>query len=287
MLLMAVSYVVHPWLIKRVADAPSRPRSLIVFYFVNTVLATILAIVSEASFNTMVLWVVILGVANAFACYCHWRAIAISLSKTSIFTQVDDLIAISMGYIVLGETALVTPTMAFGIFIVMGSAFLFSLDNWRIKRVSDRGNGGWGIITWVLIYSIIWGIDMFLMRYFSVTFGMSLPTFVVGFYVGSLIGAVLVLLISNADEVGNPLTMAQKKNAALPAITAFACTVLHVWVKQLVPITVSQPLLQAAEMIFPTLIGLYVFKERKNLTANEKIIMLITAVGGVLIISSY
>jgi len=177
--------------------------------------------------------------------------------------------------------------MASGIFIVIGTAFLFSLDNWRVKHVSDGENGSWSVITWVLIYSIVWGVEMFLMRYFSVTFGMSVPTFVAGYYGGSLIGAIIVRLISNAKEVGKPLTIEQKKIAALPAIVAFVCMVLHVWVKQLTPITVSQPLLQAAEMIFPTLVGFYIFRERKSLTAKEKTAIIITAVGSALIIASY
>jgi len=108
-LLMVVSYIIYPWLIKRVADSPSRPRSLIVFYFVNTILAAIFAYISGASFNTTALWVVVMGIANAFACYCHWRAIAISLSKTSIFTQLDDLTAIGMywhGIYILGRSRL-------------------------------------------------------------------------------------------------------------------------------------------------------------------------------------
>jgi hypothetical protein len=53
------------------------------------------------------------------------------------------------------------------------------------------------------------------------------------------------------------------------------------------PTTVVQPIFQVTEMVFPTLIGLIVFKEGKNLSCLEALAFAIGLGGGLVVAFSY
>ena len=59
------------------------------------------------------------------------------------------------------------------------------------------------------------------------------------------------------------------------------------WAKMLAPITVVQPIFQVSEMIFPTLIGLWIFKEAKELNAWSRMAIVLGLAGGVTIALSF
>src|SRR3989344_9413055 len=101
---IVIGYLILPVLTKKIAKAPSRTRNLVWQYFLAAVFALIFAAIQGAElFQSRVLIVMLIGAFNAFACYCQWRAVDISLSKTSIATQWDDLITLGLGYLVLKE----------------------------------------------------------------------------------------------------------------------------------------------------------------------------------------
>ncbi len=281
-LLILVGYGVVPILNKRIAGAPSRARSLLVQHAFAALFADCICIAMGASIETMFFAVAIVGVLNAFGNYAYWRAIDTSLSTTSLFSQADDLIALALGYIVLHEFAIVGVWLGIGVGILVCAAALFSVEQ-ALKQ--KRGNPK-SIIRWIVAYSLIWGVAMFSGRYFALE-GVSIVTYLAGWYTGSLVGALTVFALAPAKERGQSLSWAHYASVAVLAVVIMISNALGYWAKMLAPITVVQPLFQLAEMILPTMIGLWYFKERQHLTRREKVALAIGLIGGMIIVYSY
>lgn len=224
-----------------------------------------------------------IGIMNAFGCYCYWRAIAISLSKTSVFTWADDLIGMSLAYIILKETNFLNTRLVIGIIICLLAISIFFYDKWRSKKQND--SHGKNIEIWVAMYSVIWGFAVFSSRYFGVS-GMSPLSFTPAWYLGSLIGALAIFMLSGYKKERALNSYQIKKIIPLSAII-MTSLMLSYGMRILAPLTVTQPILQVSEMIFPTIIGLWIFKEIKKLNFINKIAIVIGLIGGSVILFSY
>lgn len=266
--------------IKKIGAAKgSRTRKLVWQYSFTASLALITAaIFGQLELSWPVIIVAVIGAANAFACYCHWRAYDISMARTAILSNLDDLFAIGLGYALLGELGLLTPILAAGIVVSVISATIFA----RIKR-QDKVTG------WVLGYSLIWGIALFSMRYFSVK-GLSILTFVFAWYAGAWFGALFTRFVimrfvkMGRSEAGPPLTHIQRARVSLLAVAIWISLMLACWMRKLVPITVVQPIQLVAEMSVPALIGLTIFSEARSMSRRE-IVMIIMGLVGISLIA--
>ena len=194
-----------------------------------------------------------IGFFNSFGAYCHWQAIKISLSKTSLFTQTDDIIGMSLGYWLLNETKYLNTGLIFGIILCLGAASLLISGESNIR-----------LIKYVAIYSIIWGIATFLERYFAIT-GISFSEFLVGWYGGTLVGISCILFFLKEEGLAIKVPKKEILSVGILAIAIWLSMFLGYWAAKLAPITVFQPIFMVSEAVLPTLIGLMVFKEIKSL----------------------
>lgn len=260
----------------------SRTRKLVWQYFFAASLALITAAVfGRLEWNWPVMIVAVIGTANAFGCYCHWRAYDISMSRTAMSSNLDDLIAIGLGYALLGELNVLTPVLTAGVVVSVASAIIFS----RFKR-SDNGSYI-RLINWVLGYSGIWGVAAFSMRFFSVQ-GLSLLTFVTAWYLGSWLGALLMrFAIMGRDEAGLALSSTQQAKVFLLAVVIWTSLMLSFWMRELVPITVVQPILLVAEMSIPTVIAMILFGEAGEMSKKEIVVIIGGLIGIALIAVGY
>lgn len=285
-----IGYMIAPALIKKIATAPSRTRSLAWQYFFSAILALSVALIADANlWETRMVVVTVIGAFNAFACYCHWRAVDISLSRTSLFTQADDLICLGLGYIILGEGKFLSAWLGIGLILSLMSVFMFTFAKTRAPKTDNAQmfkRKKWTIGVWVALYSIIWGVAVFSMRYFSLQ-GMSLPSYIAAWYSGSYIGALAVFLLGGKKEAGKPLKMAQILRVAPLSLVIWLSLMSAYWAKMLAPITVVQPICQVSEMIFPTLIGLWIFKEAKELNFWSRLAIALGLAGGTTIALSF
>lgn len=269
-----LAYVLHRIILKKVSALPSRTKNLLWNYFITAILSTIFVLAfNKLNFSWNYFVILIIGTFNAFACYCQWRSIDISLSKTSIFTQADDLIAMLLGYILLNETKFLNPLLFLGIVLCVSSAFVF----WKTKKE---------IILWILIYSIIWGIAIFSMRYFALE-KVNILNYASAWYQGSLIGASLIFIFKAKEERINPINNKQLLLVIPLAIITWTCLMIQYKIFELTPITVAQPILQISEALIPTIIGLWLFKERKELKLSEKIAVASGLIGAIIIVIAY
>ena len=296
---LLVARIIVPVFNKRIASDPYKPRNLLMQYFLAAILA-----ISVAGFfgDFKIRWelgaVVLIGVFNAFACYAYWQAIDISLSKTSLFTQGDDLITLGLGFLILGEAKFLTLGLGIGILLCFGAVMLFAYNKWRLakedhnNKVTNRDykKKSLHLSVWIAIYSIIWGGAVFSMRYFALR-GVPVFDYVGAWYIGAFFGAQIIYWVSefrrDKKEKVPSYTAANFKVVARVVVCIYASIVLNVWLRNLAPIAKIQPIDQVAEMIFPMVIGLYVFKEIKQVDWLSGVAMLIGIVGGLLIAFSY
>ena len=269
--------------IKKIGAAEgSRTRKLVWQYFFAALLAVITGVIGgQIDLSWSFAIVAVIGAANAFACYCHWRAYDISMSRTAMLSNLDDLIAIGLGYAVLGELRVLTPILTAGIFLSVISATVFA----RIKH-RDKSNDGRSarLAVWVFGYTVIWGLAMFSMRFFSLQ-GLNILTYVVAWYSGAWLGALVTrFVLMGRDEAGPPLTHTQRGKVFLLAVGIWTSLMLAYLMRTLFPITVLQPIQLVAEMSVPALIGLTIFNEARSMSRRE-IVMIIMALVGISLIA--
>lgn len=259
------------------ASKGSRTRKLVWQFFFAASLALITAaFAGRIHLSSSFIIVAVIGFANAFACYCQWRAYDISMSRTALLTNLDDLTAIGLGYAILGELRVLTPVLTAGIILSVIGAIVFA----RIKQ-HDRLNDGKSnrLVFWIFGYTLIWGIAMFSMRLFSVQ-GMNILTYIAAWYSGSWLGALFTrFVIMGREEAGQPLTHLQRVKVLLLAVGIWISLMLNYLMRTLVPITVVQPIQLVAEMSVPALIGLVIFHEARSMSRREIGLIIIGLVG--------
>lgn len=237
-------------------------------------------------FDQSFVLVIGLGVANSFAVYSMWRAQAISLSRQALFTFMDDVIPVIMGFIFLGEVRLLTPFLIAGIVLCFGGAIYYGILESRAKAAKEKAKEGeekpYSIFVWIGIYSVIWGVAHFAFRAYAVA-GMPIATFLLGWYGGAFVGSNVVMLVMGKKEMGAPLPRKQMTLVSLLALVVAICLALEYWASMHAPLAVTQPIFQVTEMIFPTLIGLFYFKEIKELGGSKKVVFGIAFIGSLMV----
>lgn len=284
-----ISRVFHPVFVKRAANARAgRSTRLVWQYLIAAGVALGVAVATRGTDivgeGTAV--ILVIGAFNAFACYCQWRAVAISQSETSMFTQADDLIALSLGYVILGEHRFLTPLLGVGILLVVTAAIAIGRINSQTSDQNARKTDG--VMLWVALYSVIWGVAIFSKRLYALA-DMPLVNYLAAWYSGSVVGSLLTRFKSSQEERRSQPAKEILALSAPVALTAWLSNVLSYWCFQILPITINQPIDQVSEMIFPTLIGLYWFKEKdKQFTNNYyKLAMGAGLLGGIAVVLSY
>ncbi len=260
----------------------SRTRKLVWQYLFAALLAlATAAITRRLELTPSVLLVAIFGAANAFACYCHWRAYDISMARTAVLSTLDDFTAIGLGYLLLGELQVLTPLLTAGVVISALSATMFA----RVKNPSDATSRT--LILWVLGYSSIWGVAMFSFRYFSLQ-GLHILTFIAAWYSGALVGALITrFLIMGHAEAGPPLSYRGRAKVFLLAVLIWTSLMFAFRMRELVPVTVIQPIQLVSEMSIPAIIAMIFFGEAKKMSRKEVAVIAGGLLGVILIAVAY
>lgn len=282
-----VAYIAHPIVSKKLADLPgSRTRRIRL-----TVLFCFLMALAYVAFRpTHVSWKPALilftfGIANSFAIYAQWRAQAISMSRYGMFTMLDDVIPIALGIVLLGEHKVITPTFGVGLALSLSAAFAYSIIGTRNSAPGDRNR--FSIFLWIGIYSLVWGLANFFFRVLGLE---EFPTsmFAVCWYGGSLIGSnMLVWLMRGREEAGSAMTPKGVFQIFLLSFFTITSILLEYVSSQYAELVVTQPIFLVAEMVLTTLVGLVVFRERKQLTLGTKVTLLCALLGCALILFGY
>lgn len=297
------AHICTPVLMKKITGLPSRARRLSLQFMFCAIFSFAFAAMSGGlAFNKYWLIIAGIGVVNCLAAYCQWRAVDINLSKTALFTQADDIITVSLGYIILGEAKYLNSTLAMGVALCFITSTAIVMSKYKTAD-KKGGNVNAKLIGWIAVYSVIWGVAVFTMRYFALN-GVSFSTFLTAWYSGSYIGSLLILFLpqlavkiatalklksaQNLDlavkkEIGEKLTKTGAKSVLVLSLAIWFSMFFGYHATKLAPLTVSQPIFLASEMILPALIGLWIFKELKELNMIERIAFPVGIIGGLII----
>ncbi|MDO8463209.1 MAG: hypothetical protein Q7S96_02975 [bacterium] len=262
--------VVNPILIKRATGLPSRTRRMVWMFGFAACYAVLFAwIVGAPIVGTWTLAIGAIGFVNSLGAYCQWRAVDISVSRTYLFTQADDFIAMALGYFVLHEYAHLADSalLATGVAVAIAGGTAISVARYRGADgvAVPAATFPWKqLALWIAGYSVIWGFGHFAMRVFALE-GVSVPSFVAAWYLGSYVGALSIRFLLGRAEAGAPLDARGIRGMLLLASTIAIALFMWTWSQSLAPITVVQPIKQVAEMVIPTMVGLIVFKEAQGL----------------------
>lgn len=269
--------LVHGAIKKIGSPEGSRTRKLVWQYFFAAVFAFIVAaITGRLELSRSVAIISAIGVINAFGCYCHWRAYDISMSRTAVMSNLDDIIAISLGYIFLGELTVLTLVLAAGVGVSLASATLFL----KAKNPTEEGPKGY-LIGWVFGYTCAWGVAMFSLRAFALK-NIAMPTFALAWYNGSFLGALFIrFILMGRDEAGPPLTHSARAKVSILSLGIWTSLMLDYWMREHFPITVIQPIQLVAEMSIPAIVGFYFGKA--TMTRKEILVIVVGLVGVALI----
>lgn len=296
-------YIWYPWYRKKylVADDGNLEGRFFLQYLFAASIGFLLAkFAGEIVWDRNLLLITLLGVANGFAVLCQWRATAISLSKLSILDILDDGLAITLGFIILKENRLLNSGTVLGLALAFTTALLLAWNDWRrdSKNVGinqQSRSGDRKIYFYIMIFSIVWGFYGFSKRHFALE-GVSITNFLFGWYGGSFITATAIFLFVKVFSRRTGTVWTVFKNTADKRTVLFslgssafimAGIFFSYWSSQLAPLFVTEPYVLLAEMIFPTLTGLWIFNERKDMTKREWSLFVLGALAAVLIALNY
>ncbi len=289
--------ILLPFFNKLLANDSLKVRNLLLQYSLAATGTVTLGYFLGANFNDPRLPLVWgLGVLNAVGLYYYWQAAEISLSRTSLLTQLDDLTAIALGYLVLHEGRFVSRWAFVGTAAAFAAAVMFASARSQTTQVAARRGWDWDwnsdnmrMLECVVLYSGMWGFIMFSRRYFAWT-EMSLWSFIAAFYSGSFVTAAAIYLWKSRAEL---VDLAKQGKRALPmgrrlmyvsgsCVLAVIPAILGYWIAKTVPVVVFQPVDQVAEVICPTLVGLLGFGEMKKLTGFGWLAVAVGVMGGLI-----
>jgi len=230
--------------------------------------------------NPLCLIVLGIGFLNSFGVYCMWRALDISVSKTSMGTQLDDIIALILGYLFLGEAKILNLRLSVGIVLCFLAAII-------LVGFKKRDPLNFRLIKFVLGYSVVWGVAAASYRFLNLQ-GLPIPDFLVSWYGGSLLGAVILLFFTEKKITGfRVISVVQASRIFVLSLFIWVSLALGYLVSALAPVAIYQPIFLISEAVVPTLIGLYLFRERKELRSKEWLAIFIGIAGALLVGSSY
>lgn len=289
-------YIVHPYVNKKIANDEKYKISKLalspLFAFLGSLILFVLGkltgfVNGSMTITADVLFLLLISLLNPVANYFHWQALKTHQSLTAVFTWLDDLICIILGYIVLSEGKFLNSNIAIGMAMVFLAVIIFSSFKGSLRNIS--GQRLTSLIVSITKYSVIWGAVMFLMRFFALR-GMQWFQFVPTWYLGSFIGASAMFLLSDKKTRGSaaelkpylPVCFGVGMSTLVSMLLTFS---VRSWPN--LPILATQPIFQASEMILPTMVGLYIYNEKKNFNWLGLAAMAIGLAGGLIIAFSF
>jgi hypothetical protein len=292
---IGIGQIIGPFVLKKNSTEHGRiPRFLFSFITATVCVLGYALIVNNVSFDQTFLLILLIGIANGGAAYCQWRAVDLSLSRTYLFSWLDDVTSLLLAYFILHEGRFLNLWVSLGIGFslvatVMSSWFSYHRKHAEnIKRGIPKPKGsGIEIYFWILSYSIVWGVVVFLMRYLALQ-GVNSGTFLLGWYGGSVISASFIFLV--AWLLKKEKMSFNQDDAILSSsqgIIASVSQALNYWAMSVAPLVIVQPLFLVSETVFPVLIGLFGFKEHRHLREGEWLSFAFGSLGAILVIVGF
>lgn len=297
-----VAHGLYPWISKLVVMKHSKQkRHLLNFSFCALVAWLLLLHSGQLSLGwTTTAFIFGVGIANGWASYCQWQAVGLSLSRNSLFTFWDDIIAMTLSYFILQESRFLNWGSGLGIALSLLAVICFAWRDYRKKAApqkpvsNDQGTRPSlprRFYGYVFFYSVVWGVATFLMRKWGVE-EVPVRHFLVAWYSGAWTGSLTIFLYVKWRQRSKPvLEPPFGKRDFGYVILMGSCVMGALALGYLsyarTPQTVVQPIFLVSEMALPVLIGLFGFRERQGFALVDWLLIGLGVAGGVLAGWSY
>jgi len=161
---VVVGFVLVPVFIKIAVTGEGRVKRFTLQFTAALLFALLFSIWSGGlSLDRWVMVSFLIGALSAFGAYCQWRSMDLSMSRYGLFTWLDDIIAIGLGYVFLFEDKFLNLVMVVGIVIAFISIILFIIRDARRKKTGEEHIQP-SFYLWSLGYCCAFGIVIFLIR---------------------------------------------------------------------------------------------------------------------------
>lgn len=289
LLYIALAFGLVRWMGKKYIVGDKRTRRLFVQYLTCLAGVVVWALVeghaaTAFSATLIIMWFV--GAANGIACFYNWKAQDLSMGKTSVFTIWDDVIAMTLSYVVLSEGRYLNSWSGSGILLSIVALLLFGQHAYRAKL---RGEEKVPVecFYYVGVYSVLWGVALFTSRYYSDAH-IPFSAFGLAWYGGSVIAAagLLVWMHEEDPKQRGALSLHDIGVTIFYSLLILLCLVVGYWSYRH-PQTVVQPIYFVAEALVPTAIGFWFFGEKKQFDPAEYFYLALAIVAVLLIFVGY
>ena len=290
-----IAYCIHRYLVKRVTQQ-SWDQKFFSKYFLCALMAVALTIsLGQFTINWLTLSIFGLGFVNGWGAWCQWKSIAINQSRTAICSVFDDVIAMSLSYVFFNEAQYLSYIGVAGIVLVAYSAIMIGVDDYcRQEQTNQPKKLPLSFYGYVLFYSVVWGVANFLIKWYGLEKNVPEGTFLAHWYCGAFLAAAIIVLINSKKSgvgVKKELFACFKMEnlwwGGLIALCIGTCLYIEYQLYQISPMIIVAPIFMGAEAVLPALIGLYIFREIKELELRDKILMAGALIGGIFIAVSY
>ncbi len=260
---------------------PKRSVGIFYQYLICAILTFGFAtLTGKIDFNSSLLLVASVGFINAFGNYFQWQASSISLSRTTIFFPLMEVMTIFLAMIFLQEIVLWNFQLIIGAGLCFMAMWLFKLPQ-KNSDTNKEGilSGKWLFFTLAMI--LIFGVAGFLLKVFALT--IPRETFLMAWYFGAFTASFPILAL----EKQNPIK-SSARIILIVAPVAFA-TILALlmlyWTYQLNgPVSLVLPIRGMAIALIPVFLGWWLFHERKGLSHREWIGFFVGICGAILVL---
>lgn len=293
LLRILVANVLLQCIIKKIVGSSMREKVFFLQFFLCAIFGWVLMVALSLPVDWFILAAFGTGVITTIGTFFQWETTKHSQSVSAITSVFYQFIGMAISYIVFQEGRYLNTLNVSGIVISMGSVILLGIHNGR--KTQSKGNQVISPKIWwfVFAYSSLWGISVFLQKYFAAK-EYSLPIFIAGWYTGAACVAG-IFLIAHWRKQG--MSSAQGFAAhfhwktLLVSLSCGFCLVaslgLAFWAYQLAPLILVQPILIIAEVIFPALMGFWIFKEAKGLDVRDFTLFAAGIIGAILVATSF
>ena len=258
LVLNVVIFAAAQILIKLIVNRlPCRAQALSLQFLICAGLISLYGLATgNLGYSTDLLLVGTVGFVNAFGTYCQWRAIGLSLSRTSLLRPLANVLAIVLAAIFLAEVAEWNFKLVLGALLCFFAVFLF---------VSKKTKGENNIRKWLLFVTgmiVIMGVTTFLMKVFS----SSVPReqFLTYWYLGAFLGSLPILYLEKQNPFRFPGKLVFLVPLASLAILSFLAT--QYWAFELTLASRVLPFQLVGITFLPILVGLFGFGEKEELS---------------------
>ena len=267
-------------ILMKIASDKIKDKAVGIFYplLISALLSFVYAFLTERiNMSPAFCLIGITGVAHTAGLYFLWKAFSFSLSKSLLFTPLEETLAIILAVIFLKEGKLWNLQLISGVGFCFSAIYLFLTS---VKRKEEE------ILTqkWlfcIMFATLIFGINEFLVKLFS--FSISRQTFLVAKSNGALFGCISILLLKKQ----NPFYLPKKivaLGSLIGALTIIALFAIYYAYELGGPVSRIVPIRGLCVTVIPIFFGWLVFKERKGLSKKEWLGFLLGIIGAILIL---